>query len=64
MNVITSLVNFLVNSIESLIMFIVNIPTYIAFLVDSINILPAVLIPFIITSIYIFVALFLIGRNN
>lgn len=62
-DIVTTVITFFIHSIESLISFFINIPTYTAFLINSINILPSVVIPFAIASISLYVMLMVIGRN-
>lgn len=62
-SVIVTLVTFVIHSIESLIAFFVNIPTYTAFLINSINVLPTVIVPFAIASVSLYIILMVIGRN-
>lgn len=61
--IVTTVINFFIHTIESLISFFLNIPTYTAFLINSINILPSVIIPFALASISLYVMLMVIGRN-
>lgn len=61
--VITSVITFFIHSIESLIAFFLNIPTYTAFLISSVNLLPSVIIPFAVASISLLVMMLIIGRN-
>lgn len=61
--VITTVITFFIHSIESLISFFLNIPTYTTFLINSVNVLPSVVIPFAIASITLYVMLMVIGRN-
>lgn len=63
LDIVTTVITFFIHSIESLISFFINIPTYTAFLINSINILPSVVIPFAIASISLYVMLMVIGRN-
>lgn len=62
LDMVSSLVSFAVNAITSLISLISKIPTYSAFLVNSINVLPAFIIPFAILAIMIYFVLFVMGR--
>lgn len=62
-SVITTVITFFIHSIESLVAFFLNIPTYTAFLINSINVLPSVVIPFAIASISLYVILMVIGRQ-
>lgn len=61
-SIIVSLVNFVVHTLESVGIFIVNIPTYLAFTVDAVNILPSVVVPFALLAISIYVFYLLVGR--
>ncbi len=61
--VISSIIQFVIHAITSLLNFILLIPTYITFIISSINVLPSVLIPFAIASIWVTAYLFIIGRN-
>lgn len=60
---IIAIFQFLYNTITSLIDFIANIPTYLTFIIQSINLLPSVLIPFALASIGIYVFLFTVGKE-
>lgn len=62
LDTITSLVQFVINSITSLINLLIKIPTYTTFLINSINVLPSIFIPFAIACISIYVVLFVINR--
>lgn len=62
-SVITTVITFFIHSIESLISFFLNIPTYATFLINSVNVLPSVVIPFAIASISLYVMIMVIGRN-
>lgn len=59
---IVALVSFVNHTFTSLITLIAHIPQYTAFLVSSINVLPAVIIPFAIASITLGAVLFILGR--
>lgn len=61
--VITTVITFFIHSIESLVSFFLNVPTYTAFLINSVNLLPSVVIPFAIASISLYVMLLVIGRQ-
>lgn len=61
-NTITAIVSFVIHSFVSLINLLVKIPTYISFIITSINLLPAVIIPFAIASVYICYVLFVLNR--
>lgn len=60
---IWAVIEFVLHAITSLFQFITMIPTYITFIVSSINVLPSVIIPFAIASIWVTAYLFMIGRN-
>lgn len=60
---IIAIVSFIVHTIGSLLNFITLIPEYASFLVQSLNVLPAVFIPFAIASVSIYVVLFIINRK-
>lgn len=59
---IVTVVTFFIHTIESLISFFLHIPQYSAFLISSVNVLPAVIIPFAIASISLYIMLLVIGR--
>lgn len=61
-DIITSLIGLVINIITSLINFMMKIPSYSAFLITSINLLPVVIIPFALLGISIYIVLFVIGR--
>lgn len=60
---ITALINFVIHAIQSLINLFIKIPTYVNFLVTSINVLPIIIIPFAMAAISIYVVLFILGRK-
>lgn len=62
-NIIASLIQFIVSTLESLFSLFSNLPQYLSFVTTSINVLPAVIIPFALASISIFVIYLVIGRN-
>lgn len=62
-NMIVTVINLGIHMIESFIHLFTMIPTYVNFLISSINVLPVVLIPFITASISLYVILFVLGRN-
>ena len=64
LNVISSLIHLVINIINGLISLIVHIPTYISFLTVTIGYLPAILIPYLVASVSIYVVLFIIGRSK
>lgn len=59
-----TLINIVVNTLQAIAVLIVNIPHYITFLVNSLNLLPDVVIPFLLISIYIYVMYILVGRST
>lgn len=59
---IVALVGFVTHAISSLVTLIAHIPVYTAFLVSSINVLPAIIIPFAIASVSLGAVLFILGR--
>lgn len=59
-----SMVQFVINTIESFVNLISKIPQYTAFMVQAIGLLPAIMIPFAIASISIYVVLMILGRNS
>lgn len=63
-NSIGLFVTFLVHTITSLLTLIINIPTYIEFLLASISFMPTLVMPYIIASIALLVMLFVIGRGH
>ena len=63
LNTITGVITFLINTITSLVTFIVNIPTYVSFIVNSLNVMPQFLLPFMTLCISVYVVLFIINRK-
>lgn len=61
-NTLTAIVSFVIHSFVSLINLLVKIPTYISFMISAINLLPAVIVPFCIASVYICYVLFVLNR--
>lgn len=61
--IIVSLVQLVVNIVTSLFAFIVNIPTYTAFLFSSFNVIPSVVLPFATASVLVYVMLFIVNRK-
>lgn len=59
---ISAFVTFVFNSLFSLINLLIKIPTYITFIITSINLLPAVIIPFAIAAVYVTYTLFILNR--
>lgn len=60
---IISILQFLYNTVTSLIDFIAHIPDYLLFINQSMNLLPSILIPFALASIGIYVFLFTVGKD-
>lgn len=48
---VTTLITFVINSITSLFQLLVNIPKYTALVLNSINVLPSFILPFVIAFI-------------
>lgn len=63
LEMISTLFRFLINTITSLIALIINIPSYLAFIINSINILPSFLIPFMMAFVSIVVVQYLLNRK-
>lgn len=59
---ITSMVGFLVHTIETLLSFILHIPQFVLFITDVIAFIPTIFIPFAVASVSIWVMRFLINR--
>lgn len=60
---ITALVSFFIHSITSLFNLLGHLPTYIAFMTSSLNVLPSVIVPFALASISVYVVYLVLGRN-
>lgn len=60
---IFAVINFIWHTITSLFLFISHIPVYLAFIFDSFSVLPAVIVPFAIVSIYIYVMYFILSKD-
>lgn len=63
LNVISSIIHLIINVINGLISLIIHIPTYISFLTVTIGFLPALIIPYLVASVSIYVVLFIVGRK-
>lgn len=63
LNVITTLISFVSNTIFSLISLITRIPQYTVMMIESINILPRFLIPYMIAYISIVVVQYILNRR-
>lgn len=60
---ITSIVAFVVHAIDSLLNLLLHIPTYVSFLSVSIGYLPAIVMPFAIASVSIYVIFIILNRG-
>ena len=63
-SVVTSIIQFVINLVVSLVRFIVMIPTYLTSVINSINLLPAYIIPFATATVFISVIMLLINRKG
>lgn len=61
-DIIVSAVTFFVNTLLSLIDLITRLPSFISFVSTSVNLLPAVVVPFCLAAISLTVVLFITGR--
>ena len=61
-NTVISLVNFFVNSIQSLIDLITRFPTYISYITSAIGFTPTLIQPFLLASLSIYIIFFIIDR--
>lgn len=61
--IIITLVSFVINTIMSLIALIIRIPGYIAMLINTLNILPNFLLPYMVAFISIVVVQYLLNRR-
>lgn len=64
LNGLAAVGQLLINIITSLVNFVLNIPTYTTFLHTAITVLPDIVLPFALISITISVTLFVINRQN
>jgi len=64
LDIVVSLVSFIGHSITSLFDLVSNIPTYTVFLINSINVLPSVIIPFAVASVSLYVVFLIVGRQG
>lgn len=60
---IQSAIQFLFNTINSMVDFISNIPQYVNFLTTSFTLIPSVILPFAVASVTTYVVLLLIDRR-
>lgn len=62
-DVIVSLLQFAINIFTSLFNLFASIPRYLTFVTASLNTLPAIILPFALASISIYVIYLVLGRN-
>lgn len=62
-NIITTLVEFIINTIQSLIALISQIPTYVSFLTSIILYLPPFVYPFVVACLSIIVVQYILNRK-
>lgn len=62
-NIIGTLINLVISTITSLITLIINIPTYLEFIISSLNVLPTFLMPFMLAFISLIVVQYLLNRK-
>lgn len=60
---IVTLFQFLINLVSSLFTFLSHLPQYVSFALNSINVLPDILVPFAVAGISIYFVLRLINRS-
>lgn len=60
---IVSVINFILGSISQLFILFMNIPTYLTFIMEFVEILPPFVIPFITATIFILVTQYMINRR-
>lgn len=63
-DVITSVLNFVINMFKSLLVLLSHLPTYTDFLVSSMSYLPSVVLPFALASVSVYVILFILNRGK
>lgn len=63
-NLLITVINFFVDTLQALISLVVSIPTYINFITVRIGGFPPFLLPFAMLGIYVTVILFLIRKGN
>lgn len=61
---ISALFQLIINAISSIVLIISYIPTYLTFLTSSIAYLPAVIIPFCLVTISLWIIYFVLGREH
>ncbi len=62
-NSLIAIIQFVWNTITSLMDFLVHIPTYLNFVIQSISLIPNAIIPFALACIGIYVFLFTVGKD-
>lgn len=62
-NIVVTLVSFVINTIEGLISLIIRIPGYITMLIETLNILPTFLLPYMVAFISIVVVQYILNRR-
>lgn len=60
---ISSFIQFVINTVTSLVSFISQIPTNLAFLTTALNLIPSVIVPFGLAGITTYIVLLLIDRR-
>lgn len=63
-SVVISLVTLITSTFKALFLIILNIPIYVAFLVDFIAFQPSVVQPFMIATISLYVIFFILNREH
>ncbi len=61
-NTISSIVSFIVSSIQAFTNILLNIPNYLTFITTSIGFMPTIFIGFLLATISIYVVFFIIDR--
>ena len=60
---VSVLVTFVINTIQSLISLIVNIPTYLAVVTNAINVLPSFILPFALAFVTLVIVQYILNRR-
>lgn len=61
--IVASLINFVIHSISSLINLFFHIPQYLSFITTSLDVLPAVILPFALATVSIYAVYFILNRQ-
>lgn len=61
--IVTSVISFVIHSITSLFNLFTHIPQYVSFMATSINVLPSVIIPFALASVSVYVVFLVLNRG-